>query len=316
MSDHDLIRVAGGRWVAPEELEHERPARRKKARPAPAPAPRKQSYESNPAVQRWLSEQAVDDGRKEPFRPVFLEGRRDADWIISSLGHFYEQDLISDIDQEIKSGKEATVFRCTADPATGERFMAAKIYRPRMFRALSNDVIYREGRARRDEHGKTLRGDRRAPASRALQVERWIAYEYETHRIVYAAGVHTPPPFGQAGNALLMGYVGDEEGPAPRLAETDLERGLAQPMFERLVEDVRRSLLAHRIHGDLSAYNILIWGDEALLIDFAQAVDPRQSEAAFDLLLRDLERLCAAFRPYGVHAAPRELAETLWAEYS
>lgn len=312
MSDNDLTRVAGGRWVAPEEPEIDRPARRK---PRPVPPPRKQSYEGNIEVQRWLIDQALTEGRKEPFRPTFLAGRRDADWILSSLSHFYEQDLIVDIDQEIKSGKEATVFRCAADPTTGERYMAAKVYRPRMFRALSNDALYREGRERRDEHGKTLRGDRRTPNQRSVQVERWIAYEYETHCIVHAAGVRTPPPFGQVGNALLMGYVGDEQGSAPRLAETRLEPGLAQPMFERLVEDVRLSLMAHRVHGDLSAYNILVWGDEALLIDFAQAVDPRQSEGAFDLLLRDLERICAAFAPYGVRAAPRELADTLWAEY-
>ena len=36
------------------------------------------------------------------------------------------------------------------DPATGLEFLAAKIYRPRMFRSLSNDALYRQGREQRD----------------------------------------------------------------------------------------------------------------------------------------------------------------------
>ena len=44
---------------------------------------------------------------------------RDRDWIMSSLRHFYEQELIDDVLYVAKSGKEATVYCCTANPATG-----------------------------------------------------------------------------------------------------------------------------------------------------------------------------------------------------
>jgi hypothetical protein len=54
----------------------------------------KQSYENNPDVQRWLQEQALDDlGARPPFEPTLLAWRRDRDWVLSSLRHFYEQEL-------------------------------------------------------------------------------------------------------------------------------------------------------------------------------------------------------------------------------
>src|SRR5690242_16781758 len=99
----------------------------------------KTSYESNPDVQRWLQEQSLEDGSKPKFTPTFLAGQRDRLWVLSSLAQFYEQDLITDVLRVIKSGKEATVYCCAADPAMGRKLLAAKVYRPRMFRSLKND---------------------------------------------------------------------------------------------------------------------------------------------------------------------------------
>src|SRR5256885_10953069 len=117
----------------------------------------KQSYENNPDVQRWLQEQALDDlGARPAFDPTLLSGRRDRDWVLSSLRHFYDQDLIDDVLYVAKSGKEATVYCCTAGPETDLEYLAAKIYRPRMFRSLSNDALYRHGREQRDQDGRVL----------------------------------------------------------------------------------------------------------------------------------------------------------------
>ena len=50
--------------------------------------------------------------------------------------------------------------------------------------------------------------------------------------------------------------------------------------------------LAHdRIHGDLSAYNVLYWRGAVTLIDFAQAVDPRHNDELYTLLERDIDAL-------------------------
>src|SRR5215469_7320816 len=108
--------------------------------------PMKTSYESNADVQRWLEEQSLEGGGKPEFNPTFLAGQRDRPWILSSLSQFYEQDLITDVLRVIKSGKEATVYCCAADPSTSRQLLAAKVYRPRMFRSLKNDAVYRKSR--------------------------------------------------------------------------------------------------------------------------------------------------------------------------
>src|SRR5215469_479548 len=198
---------------------------------------KKASYEGSSQVQRWLKEQAYDYepvaafAQPSSFQPTFLAGRRDAPWILSSLTPLYTQKLITDIVHEVSSGKEATVFCCAAHPNTGQEFLAAKIYRPRMFRALRNDAIYRYSRVQRDEqgqaeHGNSRRGSaatRKTERGRAAQVVSWIEYEYQTQRLLYAHGANVPQPYAQIGNAVLMEYIGEEGNPAPKLGSVVLE---------------------------------------------------------------------------------------------
>jgi RIO kinase 1 len=275
----------------------------------------KQSYESNADVQRWLRDQALDASVKPPFDPTLLSGRRDRDWILSSLAHFYEQDLITDVLHVAKSGKEATVYCCAADQATGLRYLAAKVYRPRMFRSLKNDAIYRESRERRDRDGRVRRSARRDQQERASRVSSWIEYEFQTQLLLHQAGGDVPQPFAQVGNAVLMAYLGDADEPAPRLNEVTLVPSEAQPLFEQLLRNVELFLAHDRIHGDLSAYNILYWQGAASIIDFAQAVDPRYNETIYPLLERDIERICHYFAPYGVVADPQAIASDMWLRY-
>src|SRR5215218_3428141 len=62
-----------------------------------------------------------------------------------ALVPFFKKHLITDIRQTIKSGKEATVFLCDADPSVGVEYLVAKIYRPRENRTFKNDAIYHAG---------------------------------------------------------------------------------------------------------------------------------------------------------------------------
>ena len=203
---------------------------------------KKASYEGSSQVQRWLKQQAYDfepqaEQQQEPsFQPTFLAGRRDASWILSSLTPLYDQKLITDVVHEVSSGKEATVFCCAAHPNTGQEFLAAKIYRPRMFRALRNDAIYRYSRVQRDEqgqaeHGNSRRGSaatRKTEKGRTAQVASWIEYEYQTQRIMYEHGADVPRPFAHIGNTILMEYIGTKDQPAPRLSDVTLEPEEAQ----------------------------------------------------------------------------------------
>lgn len=199
-----------------------------------------------------------------PFNPTLLASRRDAFWILSSLAPFYEQRLIADVLFEAHSGKEATVYCCEAHPSTGVQYLAAKIHRPRMFRSLRNDALYRFSRIQRDEqgqaeHGNSQRGSaatRKSERARAAQVASWIEYEYQTQCLLYTHNANVPRPFAQVGNAVLMEYIGAIDEPAPRLSEVELPQEEAQPLFDCIMGNIE--LLIHgRIHGDLSAYNVL-----------------------------------------------------------
>ncbi len=288
---------------------------------------KKASYESSSAVQRWLKQQGYESNGPSPsrpaFQPAFLASRRDAPWLLSSLTPLYDQELITDILHEAHSGKEATVFCCQAHPATGREFLAAKIYRPRMFRSLRNDSVYRFSRIQRDEegqaeHGNSRRGSaatRKSEKGRAAQVASWIEYEYQTQRIMYEHGASVPKPFAQLGNTVLMEYIGSAGQPAPRLSDVTLPTSEAQGHFKLILDNIELALVHGRIHGDLSEYNILYWEGKITLIDFAQAVDPYHNSDVFSLFARDIERVCQYFALYHVKANPRALARDIWTRH-
>jgi RIO kinase 1 len=312
----------------PEEVpitfEKIKPGARERARTrtqAQAKPTRKTSYESSADVQRWLREQSYDTQQHSPgFHPTLLASRRDAPWILSSLEPFYKQQLITDVLHEAHSGKEATVYCCQAHPSTGVEYLAAKVYRPRMFRSLRNDAVYRYSRVQRDEqgqaeHGNSRRGSaatRKTEKGRAAQVASWIEYEYQTQRLLYAHDANVPRTFAQIGNAVLMEYIGDVGVPAPRLSDVVLEQEEAQPLFDCIISNIELALIHGRIHGDLSEYNILYWNGSVTLIDFAQAVDPYHNSDVFSLFARDVERICQYFAPYDVQCNAHELVREIW----
>lgn len=205
----------------------------------------------------------------------------------------------------------------------GIQYLAAKIYRPRMFRSLRNDALYRFSRVQRDEqgqaeHGNSRRGSaatRKSERARAAQVASWIEYEYQTQHLLYTHSADVPRPFAQVGNAILMEYIGAIDEPAPRLSEVELPQEEAQPLFDRLMRNIELALIHGRIHGDLSAYNVLYWQGAVILIDFAQAVDPYHHSDVFSLFARDIERTCRYFTSYGINNSPWELARQIWTDH-
>lgn len=278
------------------------------------------------AQMRRRSQGEPESGGEEEFNPSFAGSRHERAWILGSLGPFYQQELITDVVRSIKGGKEASVYLCTPSPAleksSGCKLVAAKVYRPREFRNLSNDALYREGRETYDAGGKPIRDSRRARAlakktrfGKHLSIASWIRYEYETLLLLHAAGADIPQPYAQIGNAILMAYVGDEIGAAPTLQTVDLEPAEAEPLFRRILANVELMLAHDRIHGDLSAYNVLYWDGEIRLIDFPQAVNAQTNDAALDLLIRDIKRICQYFARYGVQADPGAVAADLWVRH-
>jgi RIO kinase 1 len=274
----------------------------------------------------------MEGGFQTSYRPSLYEST----WLMQSLREFYQQELINDVEALIKGGKEANVYRCAAHPATGETWLAVKVYRPRMFRNLRNDHRYRQGRSTLMPDGRPVRArDTRLKKAMAGKTNlgkqmahiSWLMHEYTTLQLLYEAGGDVPRPVAAAENAILMSYIGDNAGAAPALNEITLAREEVQPLFEKVLENITLMLAYGRVHGDLSAYNILYWEGELTLIDFPQvvnsqvergtrhALDSSPNPDAYDILSRDVARVGDYFGRYGLLVDGQALAADLWSQY-
>ena len=282
-----------------------------KLRQETAPPRQKQRYANDPNVQRWLKTQRSEE--TDGFASSFLSSHREHDWIISSLGAFYAEGHITDVVGAVKAGKEATVYRC-ATPVP-HKFLAAKVYRPRMFRNLQNDAVYRENRMRGKDRRSQKAMGQMSRQGRAFRMESWIKFEFDSLRRVYEAGADVPKPVARHGNAILMEFVGDESASAPMLQHAELLPEEVQPLFAQLVRNIEIMLSCDRVHADLSPYNVLFWNGQAMIIDFAQSVDGRVGPDVFQLFLRDIDKTIGFFRKYGINADTQEIAIEMWSRY-
>jgi RIO kinase 1 len=236
---------------------------------------------------------------------------------VPELELFLDEGFITGVVRELKSGKEATAYCCTAGPsaAMGEGLLAAKLYRPIGTRGFKNDAVYQSGRWDAADKRTQRAFAQKTRTGREMQFSTWVEHEYRTLTMLHAAGCDVPRPIIKSTDVILMEYFGDEEFPAPLLQHVRLDRDEARDVFERLMWNVETMLQHDRVHGDLSAFNILYWDDRAVIIDFPQAVDPHINPSAATLLERDITNLCTHFRRLGVHADPGRIAGDMWTRY-
>lgn len=259
------------------------------------------------------------------FETTYKPSRHEAVWLYASLRPFFEeQKLIDDVLFQVKGGKEASVYCCHVHPdaqaALGSERVAAKVYRPRQFRNLRNDALYRQGRATLTDEGRAAKATdtrlmralgKKTEFGQQVQHSSWLLYEYTTLQTLSAAGCAVPAPYAVGENAILMDYIGEETRAAPTLIEVGLGRTEAQRVFRQVKESLAVLAGLGLVHGDLSAYNILYDGERATLIDLPQVVRFDQNDQAEAIFLRDLTRLCDYFQRCGVPCNPESLAREL-----
>ncbi|MBI3960100.1 MAG: hypothetical protein HY328_14905 [Chloroflexi bacterium] len=290
-------------------------------------APKPSNQEEKMERERGLVDTVTADrGIALGLEISYTPARFEAEWLHDSLRNFFLQDLIIDVTAQVKGGKEANVYRCVPHPTVDADWLAVKVYRPRQFRNLRNDAMYREGRQiLTDEDGKPAdpKDDRiiRAIGKKSafgVQVQHtsWLMHEYTTLQKLHAAGAAVPRPVAVDQNAILMGYVGNSNRAAPTLHEVVLQPREAEPLFQETLRNIEVMLNQGYIHGDLSAYNILYWEGKITLIDFPQVTDATANRNARKILSRDVQRVCEYFRQYGVQCNPKAITEKLWARYA
>lgn len=214
----------------------------------------------------------------------------------------------------LKTGKEADVFlierRLPVTPF-GDRdtpiepprnILAAKRYR--QHRAFRNDARYRSSR-RTGNRRTDLAMSRNTDYGRAARSALWASAEFDTLCRLWRAGVAVPYPVQLLGQEIMLEFLGDDEGAAPRLVETRPTRAQAADWYDQTAEIVRAMAKQGVIHGDLSPYNLLVWQDRVYVIDVPQAQHGAADPDAIALLERDVLTVCAWFERRGVrcHAA-------------
>jgi len=256
------------------------------------------------------------------FKFTYKAARFEEAWLLDSLVDIAQHQWISDVLRKVKGGKEASVYLCRSGAAIDAPLVAAKVYRPRSLRNLKNDGQYRTGRQDLDESGNAIVDDgalhamkKRTAYGEELRHQSWIAYEYQTLETLHQAGADVPRPYAMEKNAILMDYIGDIANAAPTLNSVRLEPDEVEPLFDRLLRDIDLLLASQRIHGDLSAYNVLYWDGDITLIDFPQVVQPESNPAAWTIFLRDVTRVCQYFASQGLRRDPRKLATELWTSH-
>jgi RIO kinase 1 len=300
-----------------DPLQHDRQARRKRK-----PKAKHQPKKTEQAIRATIASTEVHE--QQALATTYRPGLFEEGWLLNSLRSFLDGALITDVLGRVKGGKEASVYRCEGHPSTGADLLAAKVYRPRMFRNLSNDAMYREGRHVLDKDQKEV-NSRKARDMKALAKKTaygqelahisWMSFEYTTLQQLHARGAAVPQPYAMSENAILMTYYGDEARGAPTLSEVRLSPVEAKSLFEVVLFNIELMLEMGLIHGDLSAYNLLYDEGEIVLIDFPQITHTTSNGNAQFILKRDVQRVCEYFAAQGVKCNAQHVFTHLWRQY-
>lgn len=230
-----------------------------------------------------------------------------------SLVSLMEDGVIDTVERRLMSGKEAAVYVVTR----GEERLAAKVYKAAEHRTFKATASYTEGRVQTRNSRDRRAMSKRSSYGRELAEESWRDMEFRALYNASSAGVRVPKPVLLYGDVLLMELLVDETGePAARLADTELAATDAEPMLREVFRQVRLLLASGRVHGDLSAFNVLLPQGGPTIIDLPQVVDAAGNNLAREILRRDLENVVTHLATYDARLLRfRHCGDALWRHY-
>jgi RIO kinase 1 len=196
----------------------------------------------------------------------------------------FSDGVIDRLEYPVSTGKEGNVF--CARSGDGE-LLAVKIFRTST--ATYKDMAkYVEG----DPRFKGLMTNRRK------LINAWALKEYRNLERMHEHKVRVPKPVTYNKNMVVMEFIGSEEGPAPMMRNVALEdpEEVSRTLMDYVKVLYTKALL---VHGDLSEYNVLMKGDEPVVIDVGQSVLLKHPLAE-EMLDRDVANVARYFRKYGL----------------
>lgn len=235
-----------------------------------------------------------DSEARKNFENVFNEETLRALFDLSDDSYF---DVLHGI---VKDGKESKVCVAEKINRNGDNtYLAAKIYAIEASR-YRNMQQYLFGDRR-------FRGIKR---NRRSIIFNWCKKEFKNLQKARSIGINAPEPVAYEKNVLLMQFLGEAFQPAPRLNEIELENPATA--LDYLIDAMTKLWQEEElVHGDLSAYNTVIWQSKVWLIDFSQAVLKSHPQAE-ELLERDVHNVLQHFeKQYDISRDSDNIIETI-----
>ena len=234
-----------------------------------------------------------EDRRKEGQQRKLLDEFFDHSTLLA-VSRLINRGLFNAIDFPIATGKEGGVFRATK----GDEYRAVKIYR------IGNTTFHNLPAYALEELGRET-----SVRNYGGLIIAWTRREHTILGRLADAEVRAPHPYGHLRNCLVMEFIGNAEGAAPRLVDAQIDD--PEAVYRDLVVQIGRMVReAHLVHGDLSPYNTLLYEGRVVLIDVAQAVAADHPQA-FALLERDILNFAKFLRRAGVAVEPAEFLEAV-----
>ena len=211
----------------------------------------------------------------------------------------------------LKTGKEADVFLIRRGVPGTDRscLLAAKRYRSAEHRQFHRDVGYLEGRRTRESRVARATAKRTAFGREAIAGQ-WANAEFTALCQLHGDGVPVPYPVQIVGTEVLLEFIGEPDGTAaPRLAETRPEGSELASLWDQLVAALTALAARGLAHGDMSAYNLLVYRGRLVMIDLPQVVDVISHPNGRGYLSRDAENVGNWFTARGLGAVTPDPAD-------
>ncbi|MBN2013857.1 MAG: serine protein kinase RIO [Candidatus Altiarchaeota archaeon] len=198
---------------------------------------------------------------------------------LMTLYDLSKKNLIRELKSIVATGKESNVYHGLLN----REEIAVKIYL-----VETSDFKTME---------KYLRGDRRFSSWKNHRhlIYNWAKKEFKNLSRLQSV-VRCPKPIGVENNVLVMEFIGEDGIAAQRLKDSPPEN--PKRFFRKIKQYMKAMYKQGIIHGDLSEYNILNWG-EPVIIDLSMGV-LLDHPLAEELLRRDIRNVLNYFRKFGI----------------
>ncbi len=136
----------------------------------------------------------------------------------------------------------------------------------------------------------------------------WVQREFKNIIIAKRANVPVPIPINFSNNIILLEYIGDNKGIAPKLKDSIPKN--KKEFFKEIVKNIKRLYESNLVHADLSSFNILNFNEKPVFIDFSQSTT-LEHPLALNFLRRDIKNICNFFNKHGFKADSEKTYEKI-----